>query len=288
VVDAGVARRLAIPTVTTVHGPSLVGTRGRFYEWLDRQTYRWFDAVVTVSRALADKVAASGVSPERIHVVPNAWTGTDAFLSRAEARRALGIPARTFTVGWVGRLIPIKGPDVLVDVVPHLSDVPMRFVIVGGGPERDRLEARTRALEVQTRVNFVGQIDNAAPFFAAFDVFVLSSRSEGTPIALFEAMAAQVPVVAARVGGVPDVLTDDAGYLVPPGCTSSLSRAIRHVFSNPSEARIRAARAMRRLHTHFGFEPWLARYESVYRCAMVRSRLERDVVHPTPRWQRFW
>jgi glycosyltransferase involved in cell wall biosynthesis len=108
-------------------------------------------------------------------------------------------------------------------------------------------------------------VPQAAALYCAFDVFVLSSRTEGTPISLFEAMAAGVPVVATRVGGVPDVITESEARLVPSESPQALAEAIEATLSQGEETRRRAAGAERRLQQHFAVGPWLDRYETLYR-----------------------
>jgi glycosyltransferase involved in cell wall biosynthesis len=104
----------------------------------------------------------------------------------------------------------------------------------------------------------------AAALFPAFDMFVLSSRTEGTPMALFEAMAAGVPVVATAVGGVPQVVSPAEALLVPPDDPANLAAGIREVLSNPDAAHARACAARRRLEREFAVQPWLARYDMLY------------------------
>jgi glycosyltransferase involved in cell wall biosynthesis len=98
----------------------------------------------------------------------------------------------------------------------------------------------------------------------AFDVFVLSSRTEGTPIALFEAIAAEVPVVATVVGGVPAVVTSREALLVPPESPEALAAALRDVYEDTAGARSRARGAAARVAEHFGLDPWLDAYERIY------------------------
>src|SRR5204863_8442958 len=105
----------------------------------------------------------------------------------------------------------------------------------------------------------------AARLFPAFDIFVFSSRTEGTPIGWFEAMAARVPVIATRVGGVPDVVTAEEAALVAPNDPVALAAALRAVYRDPAQARARACRAHARLERDFSLGPWLARYERIYR-----------------------
>ena len=114
----------------------------------------------------------------------------------------------------------------------------------------------------------LGQIADAARLIPAFDVLVLSSRTEGTPIVLFEAMAARVPVVATAVGGVPDVVGEREALLVPPDRPDALARAIASVREDPGSARARAAAAATRLATEYAVGPWVERYAAVYRGVM--------------------
>lgn len=272
VVDAGIARRNGRPVVTTVHGPSLLGGKAAFYLWLQRRSYRRFDAVCVVSRALQAEMKRRGVSPERIHLIPNAWSGAVDFLPREVARQELGVAPEEFLVGWVGRMIPVKGGDVLIEAVSQLLDLPVRAAMIGDGSERASLESLAARLNVSERVRFVGTRLDAARWFRAFDVFALSSRSEGIPITLFEAMAASVPVVASRVGGVGDVLGTEHALLVPPEDPRSLAEAIRQIHRYPESASRRAAEAQCRLRSDFAYEDWLDRYEQVYRSLVEKAR----------------
>lgn len=280
VVDGGIARRLGIPTLSTVHGFTRGGWRNQFYESLQRRAFRRFDAVVAVSRPQVVELERSGVPRERIRLIPNAWIGGAGFLPPADARRALGVPEGVFHIGWVGRLSREKGADVLLDAVALLDDLPLVVSFLGDGRERAALEARAAALPAGpgssarssdpgagdcARVRWHGLVGDAAAFFPAFDLFVLSSRTEGTPIALFEAMAAGVPVVATAVGGVPDVVTAAEAILVPPESPGALAEAIRRVHGDPAGAAERAAAARTRLDTVYGYASWLERYERLYR-----------------------
>jgi glycosyltransferase involved in cell wall biosynthesis len=254
--------------VTTLHGFTGGGWRNRLYERLQRRSVRRFDAVVAVSRPLAQFLVREGVPAERIHVVPNAWEASGTLMRRDVARRALGIPEDGFHIGWVGRLTREKGADVLIDALAPLSDLPIVGSFVGEGPERATLEARAVARGLGGRVKWHGMIVDAARLFAAFDLFVLSSRTEGTPITLFEAMAAGVPVVATAVGGVPDVVSSAEALLVPPGDPALLSSAIRVALLDRAGAQARAADARVRLDRAFALRPWVASYEAVYRSVL--------------------
>jgi glycosyltransferase involved in cell wall biosynthesis len=264
VVDAGVARGLGVPIVTTVHGFTGRDWKGRLYERLQVRAYRRFDAVVAVSRPQVDFLVRRGVRPERVHLVRNAWMGGGPLLSRDAARRTLGLPAAGFQIGWLGRFSPEKGPDVLVHAMALLADLPVSAAMVGGGSGLAATRALATRLGADPHITWPGQVADAAALLRAFDLVVLSSRSEGTPIVLFEAMAAGVPVVASRVGGVPDVVGDNEAVLVPAADPAALAAAVRAVLADPGAARTRADAARRRLASAFALDPWLQQYEAVY------------------------
>lgn len=265
VLDAAVARGLGVPTITTVHGSSRIGGMSPMYEWIQRKVLRKFDAVVAVSHPIAEGLRRDGISAKRIHIVPNCLTETFPCLDREEARHVLKLPLSHFVVGWVGRLIHAKGADVFIDALTLVDDLPLSVSILGDGVERPRLEARARSIGLNGRISFHGRVDKAAQLFSAFDLFVLSSRTEGTPNTLFEAIAAGVPIVATKVGGVPDVISENEGLLIPPEDPIGLAAAIRAVYANPLGARERATAAQRRMDTHFSSKLWLSRYEELYR-----------------------
>lgn len=265
VLDAGVARRLGIPTITTVHGFTRGGWKNRAYEWLQRRSFRRFDAVVAVSRAMARDLEGSGVPAQRLHLLANAWTPGEPALERALARAELRLPDSAWVVGFAGRLSPEKGADVLLDALGRLADVPVHACVIGEGSERERLRRRAQRPDLAGRVRWQGALPAAHRFFRAFDAFVLSSRTEGTPMVLFEAIAAGVPVVATAVGGVPDVISPVEAMLVPAEDPEALAAALRACQADPAGAARRAAAASERLARDFSAASWLAAYEELYR-----------------------
>lgn len=265
VLHAGVARGYGVPVVTTVHGFTGGGWRTRVYERLQRRAFRFFDAVVAVSRHLAEQLARGGIPAGRLRTIPNAWCEIGAPLDRVAARRRLGVPESRFHIGWVGRLSREKGPDVLAAAIPRLADLPIAVSFLGDGVERAALAGGlVGAAGGGDRVFWHGQVPEAARLFPAFDVFVLSSRTEGTPIALLEAMAAAVPIVAAGVGGVPEAVGPPEALIVPPENPAALAAAIRAVYDDRAGATERARRARARLHLEFSLDPFVARYRDLY------------------------
>jgi len=269
-VQAGaVARRLGVPTVTTVHGITGGRWKNRFYEALQHRAFRRFDAVVAVARPLAERLVALGVPSGRVRVVPNGAPPWGPLPSRADARAVLGLPADVAVVGWVGRLSAEKGPDLFLEAMALLGDRDAHAAVIGTGRERGRIEAQATRLGLTGRIHWCGAVPDAGHLFPAFDCFVLSSRTEGTPMVLFEAMAAATPIVTTRVGGVPDVVSEADAVLVPPGDASALAGAVATVLDDPQAARVRAERARARLDAEHGVARWVAGYDSVYR-AVVR------------------
>jgi len=275
VVDGPAIKRLGIATVSTIHGlTNHENLKGRLFHWLQARALRGYDAVVVVSRPLIHAYRERGISSNRLHCVPNGWGGPPP-QTRDEARNTLGIGEHELTVGWIGRLSAEKGADVFVDAMARVArryagESQPKAIIIGDGPERESLRARAESLGLTEQIEWRGVVKGAGRLAAAFDVLVLSSRSEGTPIALLEAMAAGTPIVATSVGGVPDVITGVEALLVPPDEPRALAAAIDDSLRHRADAYARAAAARHRLATECDLAGWLSRYEQLYR-AVRRS-----------------
>lgn len=265
-------RAVRLPVVSTVHGFIGGSRRGRVNEWVQRRALRRADAVVAVSGPLVSRLRESGIPAGRVHLIPNAWAPAGAPLSRADARAALGLPAEAFVIGWVGRLGLEKGPDTFVDALGTLGDLPVRVSILGEGQAGGPLRERTAAAWPGPPVLWHGLVRDASRYFAAFDLYVLSSRTEGTPISLLEAVAAGVPSVATAVGGVPEVTGPDGALLVAPADAGALAAAIRASVTDRAAAAQRAIRAADRLATRYAAEPWLDAHDTLYQTLLTRSR----------------
>jgi glycosyltransferase involved in cell wall biosynthesis len=253
-----------IRRVTTVHGFTGGGWRNRLYETLQRQAFRRMDAVVAVSEPLESALVGWGTAREHVHLIPNAYEASGTVLDRAAARVALGLPMDVQIVGWVGRLSREKGLDVLLSALALLRDRPVTVAVIGTGREQAALQALARQLGVTESIRWLGLVPGAGRFYRAFDIFVLSSRTEGTPIALFEAMDARVPVIATAVGGVPAVVSEKEALLIPSEDPVKLAQAVRTTLDAPPVAVARTLAARERLVGAFGVEPWLDRYDRLY------------------------
>ena len=273
VIGGSAARSLGIPVVSTVHGFTGGGWRIELYERLQCRALGSADAVVAVASDTARRLIERGVPAERIQVIPNGWTGHDTPpLERSEARVALGLPRDATVVGWVGRMSSEKAPLLLVRAVERMTDDHRPLVIfIGDGPERATCERAVALAGLGDSVRFVGNVQRAARVFRAFDVFCLTSDTEGTPIALLEAMAAGVPIVATAVGGVPDILSDESAWLVEPRDADALARAVTEALERRAEADERARVAAATLDARFSNQAWLDAYQVLYRQVLARS-----------------
>ena len=266
VIAGALARARHIPAVSTVHGFTGGGPRHRLYERIQRIALRRANAVIAVSKPLAVQLADAGISRNRIHCVANAFTPPLTSLARSVARHRLGIAPDALVAGWVGRLSREKGADIMLDALAH-GDASWRLSIIGDGPERDALQRQAANLGIADRVTWHGLVENAGSLLTAFDAFVLSSRTEGTPIALFEAMYASVPIVATRVGGVVDVVSSSHAILVPSEQPKMIAHALADVANDPLAASSRSTLARERLLNSYGNAEWLDAIGAVYEAA---------------------
>jgi glycosyltransferase involved in cell wall biosynthesis len=258
------ARSLAIPTVSTVHGFVGGTLRNRINEAIQCVALRRADGVIAVSSPLVEQLVARRIPKDKIRLVRNGFTVTEPTETRADARRTLGLGSDTKVVGWIGRLSREKGADVMLNAF-SLCDRSLRLSMIGDGPQRKHLLKQAARLGIAERVTWHGAIAKAGTLMPAFDAFVLSSRTEGTPIVLFEAMHAGVPIVATTVGGVSDVVSSDQALLIPPEDPNRLASALGELAINPDIALVRSRSARERLRESFDVTAWLTEMESVYR-----------------------
>ena len=257
------AQHAGIPAVATVHGYLTRSLKERFYNVLDRRLLRRFDAVIAVSEGIREQLIASGIPATRVHFVQNGFAPAAA-MSREDARALLGLRDDLKVAGWVGRLSPEKGPDLFIRALAQ-TDPAVHAVVVGDGPEMPRMVALADTLGVsRDRVRFAGQLPDAARLLRAFDVLALTSRIEGTPMVILEAVNAGVPVVAYSVGGIPGLLSPDCAWLVPPADVKAFALALEEALGAASTGPVRAARAREQLMDRLSVEQWLRRVREVY------------------------
>jgi glycosyltransferase involved in cell wall biosynthesis len=200
---------------------------------LERIAAHWTDTIVTLTRREVEEHLERGIGRATQYAVVPSGVPTQALRAqappRAEARARLGLPPEAFVVAGVGRLVPIKGFDLLVgalaDVAARVPDT--HVLLIGEGADRAALEARAAALGVADRLHITGSVTDVMAWLAGADVLAAPSRNEGMGRVLVEAMTLGLPVVGTRVGGIGDVIVDkECGLLVPPDDAGALADAL--------------------------------------------------------------
>ena len=225
------------------HGYTQTDAKVRAYNHVDRWSLRHATHIVTTNQPFADMLVRRGLERARLTVLHNGVRSAAVADRRAESPRpGLGLAGHDRVVLTVGRLSHEKGQTHLIRALPQMREI-ARLVIVGDGPDRGALECAGRAQGLPRPVIFAGAASRVGPFYAMADVFVLPSLSEGSPNALLEAMACGLPIVATRVGGVPEIAVDgETALLVPPEDPVALARAIdRLLRDRPLAARLGSA-----------------------------------------------
>ncbi len=231
------------PLVYTVHNMILHG-RGKASRFLICRFEKWFgkrtDATICVSQALKDSmIREMGQNPGSIRVIRNPrpdWDTGDGI----KVRKQYGIGGDDILIGTVARLIPSKGIRFLLEAVPAVLDRYPRAVlmITGSGQEETSLKNLAERLGIAGRVIFAGQVHNIWDYYAAFDLFVLPTLSEGLAMTLLEAMSFGLPIIASAVGGIPEVITHGKnGYLIQPGRPQEIRGALKYCLDHPQLAK---------------------------------------------------
>lgn len=235
--------------------------------WLARRT----DRLLTVSETVRAELLALGIgTPEQLMVVPLGLE-LEPFLGceplRGQLRAELGLGEETLLVGIVARLVPIKAHELFLEAAAQVAHrVPRsRFLLVGDGERRAELEALVGRLGLEDRVCFLGWRRDLDRVYADLDLVALTSRNEGSPVSLIEAMAAGRAVVATRVGGVPDLVEDGVtGLLVPPEDSTAMAEAMSALLGDPERRRALGEAGRKRVSPAFGAERLLGDIDRLY------------------------
>ncbi|MHC6225754.1 glycosyltransferase family 4 protein [Pseudomonas sp. X10] len=254
-----------LPLVTTQHGFTPRSRKQRFYTWLTLQLCRTptVDRVVCVAESIARLHRQAGVAANKLQVIPNGLP------------QALDLPERShgnghWMAGYAGRLSSEKGPDLFLDtLIPLCQRQPrVHAVMLGEGPERATLQARIDAAGLSERITLPGFQRDMRVWMARLDALVISSRTEGTPMILLEAMQDGVPVVAFSVGGIPDVIEHGRnGLLARPLAVDELEQHLQALLDDPAQAAELAARARRTQQERYHLPTLAQRWAQVYRGA---------------------
>jgi glycosyltransferase involved in cell wall biosynthesis len=235
VAAAWIGRRLGIPVVVTALGSdvnqySFYRTRRPQVMWALRHSAR----VTCVSEALKDQLVCLGAEADRIDVIPNGVDGSLFHiknLNRVEAKKRLGLDPGHRHLLYVGRLAKEKGPSLLCEAIRILAEkrqLDFQTIFLGDGQEKDSLKQYITAYRIESHVRLLGEVphEQIAQWLRAGDWLCLPSTREGMPNAMLEALSCGLPVIASKVGGVPEVISDRNGLLVKPGDPKALANAL--------------------------------------------------------------
>lgn len=269
-----------LPLVTTQHGFTPRSTKQRFYTWLSLQLCRTptVATVVCVAESIARIHRQAGVPASKLQVIPNGLPDPVASVQSAPvgagssrdgntAVQSQGSRQAPWLAGYVGRLSSEKGPDLFLDtLIPLCQRHPhLHAVMLGDGPERATLQGRIDAAGLSERITLPGFQRDMQAWMTRLDALVISSRTEGTPMILLEAMQDGVPVVAFGVGGIPDVIEHGrSGLLAAPLAVDELAAHLQALLDDPQQAEELVARARQTQRERYHLPTLAQRWALVY------------------------
>jgi glycosyltransferase involved in cell wall biosynthesis len=263
-------RSSGTPLVSTCHTWYDTDKVVSLYGKVDRLVLRKYARVVAVSEEVRQRLRNAGVREDKIRIVRN---GID--LRPFDGAAPCPLEGSGLVVGLVGRLAWEKGVDIFLAAAARvLVDLPeARFVVVGEGPDRDKLEQTIDALKIRKSVSMLGRRDDMPSVYAALDVMVSSSRQEGLPMAILEGMASGRALVATAVGEMPTVVLDGkTGIVVPPENVDLLAVAIAKLLRDPAARAQLGAAAMQLIEDEYSAARMTEDYLRVYEEAIAASR----------------
>jgi glycosyltransferase involved in cell wall biosynthesis len=269
-----------VPHVTSVHGWIANSRKQRVTRVIDKMLIRRARRIIAVSDRLVRDLIESGAPRERITLFPNAVLLDDypPAMPADLARQELGLPASSRCIGIVGRLSREKRHDLFLEMAADLasSDPDVVFLVVGHGPLQADLQQVADRLKLGNRVVFLGHRSDMQRIYAALDVLVLCSDTEGMPNVVLEAFAYGRPVVATRVGGVPEVVSNsENGLIVPPGERGPLIAAVRSLMHNADLAARLGRQGRKTIEERFDFRRRTAALEALYQSILQVGRPQR-------------
>lgn len=270
-------RRIAL--VSTAHAWVILGARGDLYRKLDLFLMKRFDQLIAVSHSTKTEMIEAGVPASSIQVIHNA-IDSNAWSSGQvdnDLRGPLGLTGAFPVVGYVGRIMPEKDLETWLRAaaVLALEQASARLVLVGDGRDgktQRQLEALAQSLGIGERVIFTGYRRELLPAYASFDIFLLTSRREGLPNSLLEAMAMGVPVVTTDVAGAKELVVDgQTGFVLPQGDVAGIAQALI-TLSGDDRVRKQMGQAGReRVEREFSFAARMQRIEDLYEQVICSS-----------------
>jgi glycosyltransferase involved in cell wall biosynthesis len=266
-----------IPYISTLHGwtSTIKFTKMWIYEWLDAVMAKRADRVVAVSYAMREnqRLKFLNISPVVIH--NGIQSNEEYYINEKDHNLLNGLDKVQLKLISIGRLSKEKGFSTLLKAVHYIKtkmNDNVRLIIIGEGPEKGNLMRLADEYGISENVLFPGYMNNACKVLKHFDIFVMSSVTEGMPITLLEAMRAGMPIVATAVGGIPEALEGgECGVLVHPGSETDLARSITDLYENNLLKQELSLKSVLRFREEFTVEKMEEKYRSVYLDAISRK-----------------
>lgn len=270
------ARQRSVPVVTTIHGWIANDFKGRIYTALDKSILRFFDHIISVSGKISKELVERGIASSKITTLPNALVMEDYCGDRSDEsfRSELGVDGDTLLIANIGRLSPEKGQG---DFIAAASAIyqrlgKVRFLLIGVGPEQQRLEEIVDRHGMRGTVIFCGFRRDMQSIYNSLDLVVQSSYTEGMPNVILEAAMMQVPVIATDVGGTSEIVEHGmTGTLVKSGDLQSLAAAMVDWSKNRGKYGEMAKSAHDFVKERFNFEQRTRQLMAVYDQLLIES-----------------
>jgi len=257
-----------ISWIITNHGKRL-GVKLSIYNWLNILFMKKANKIVAVSQTLADEMIQYGISSSRMHIIDNG-VNLERFtnlLEHNDLRKSFGLNGNHKIIGTIGSLTEEKGHIYIIEAARQVIDKhpECRFLIIGDGSQRHSLEEKVSHLRLTGEVLFTGSRKDVPEILSMLDAFVLPSLKEGLPMALLEAMASKVPVIATSVGAIPKVVEDGiSGILIPPKNSDAIAEAINTMLSDGNSAKEMGLKGFEKVRDHYSSKQMAEKYLTVY------------------------
>lgn len=280
-ITALLATRGKIPVVSTLHGFTPKSWRVRLYEIVQQMMLKQMDMLIPVSDAIKAEVLSFGIPYEKISTLPNIVDiETLSQLNPSSVFQDIGLSRETLRMVYVGRLSIEKGLDVLLNacIILKKLNIPFHLILVGDGPLKEKYESLIHDQMLECQINFMGFRRDATRITAAADVLVLSSRTEGLPLVVLEAMAIGVPVVASRVGGLPELIQQYVnGILFDSGDAKGLADALAWLQQHRDRLTEMAIKGRQLINERYNPQQWIEGLTNIYRKTIFRRKAKKKI-----------
>jgi len=255
-----VITKISYNVVYTVHGwvfNEPMNKINKFLYWsLEKITSRAKDKIICVSEFDYQTALNSKITKAKKLVAIHNGLDSDSinFLNKDEARKKLNLPTDKIIVGTIANFYKTKGLEYFIKAIGELNNEKIVGVIIGDGNLRPELEILIDQFNLKNKFILLGKIENASNYLKAFDIYISSSLKEGFPYSILEAMSAKLPIVATKVGGVPEMINDKNGILIEAKNYKLLAEKIKYLMSDQSLAREIAEQAEKDVKENFSKE----------------------------------